>query len=42
MRLYPARGIGTVVMVSSTDFDSTGFLNRVDRPFLEVDAEADR
>ena len=42
MRLYPARGIGTVVMVSSTDFDSTGFLNRVDRPFLEVDAGAGR
>jgi D-alanyl-D-alanine carboxypeptidase len=34
MRIYPASGIGTVVMVTSTDFDSTGFLNRVDQPFL--------
>jgi D-alanyl-D-alanine carboxypeptidase len=34
MRTYPERGIGTVVMVTSTDFDSTGFLNRVDQPFL--------
>ena len=36
MRIYPGRGMGTVVMVSSTDFDSTSFLNRVDRPFLEA------
>ncbi|HJQ88527.1 MAG TPA: serine hydrolase domain-containing protein [Propionibacteriaceae bacterium] len=34
MRIYPERGVGTVVMVSNTDFDSTGFLNRVDQPFL--------
>jgi D-alanyl-D-alanine carboxypeptidase len=37
MRIYPERGIGSVVMVSSTDFDSTGFLNRVDQPFLAAD-----
>lgn len=36
MRIYPERGVGTVVMVSNTDFDSTSFLNRVDRPFLET------
>lgn len=34
MRIYPKRGVGTVVMVNNTDFDSTSFLNRVDRPFL--------
>lgn len=33
MRLYPESGLGTVVMVSNTDFDSTSFLNRVDRVF---------
>jgi D-alanyl-D-alanine carboxypeptidase len=36
MRIYPERGVGTVVMVSNTDFDSTSFLNRVDRPFLDT------
>ena len=35
MRIYPTRGIATVVMVNSTAFGSTGFLNRVDRTFLE-------
>lgn len=34
MRLYPESGLGTVVMVSNTDFDSTSFLNRVDRVFI--------
>ena len=34
MRLYPARGIATVVMANSTEFNSTKFLNRVDRKFL--------
>jgi CubicO group peptidase (beta-lactamase class C family) len=35
MRIYPTRGIATVVMANSTDFSSTGFLNRVDSPFLK-------
>lgn len=35
MRLYPAKGIASVVMVNSTVFNSTKFLNRVDRTFLE-------
>jgi CubicO group peptidase (beta-lactamase class C family) len=35
MRIYPARGIATVVLANSTNFGSTGFLNRVDRAFLE-------
>ena len=34
MRLYPAKGIASVVMVNSTVFNSTKFLNRVDRKFL--------
>ena len=34
MRLYPAKGIASVVMVNSTVFNSTKFLNRVDRMFL--------
>jgi D-alanyl-D-alanine carboxypeptidase len=34
MRLYPAKSIGSVVMVNSTVFDSTKFLNRVDGAFL--------
>ena len=42
MRIYPDRGVGTVVMVSSTDFDSTGFLNRVDQPFLAAIGASDR
>jgi D-alanyl-D-alanine carboxypeptidase len=35
MRIYPTRGIATVVLANSTDFSSTRFLNRVDRPFVE-------
>lgn len=35
MRIYPTRGIATVVLANSTNFSSTGFLNRVDRAFLE-------
>lgn len=35
MRLYPSRGIASVVMVNSTDFNTTGFLNRLDSAFLE-------
>lgn len=42
MRIYPERGIGTVVMVSNTDFDSTGFLNRVDQPFLAAASGAEQ
>ena len=34
MRLYGAKGIGSVVMVNSTQFDSTRFLNRVDAMLL--------
>lgn len=36
MRIYPAKGIASVVMVNSTEFNSTKFLNRVDRIFLET------
>lgn len=36
MRIYPTRGIATVVLANSTEFSSTGFLNRVDRTFLET------
>lgn len=35
MRIYPERGVGSVVMVNNTEFDSTTFLDRVDRPFLD-------
>ena len=35
MRIYPTRGIATVVLANSTAFSSTRFLNRVDRTFLE-------
>lgn len=35
MRLYPSRGMASVVMVNSTEFNSTDFLNRLDRAFLE-------
>ena len=34
MRIYPTKGIASVVMVNSTEFNSTKFLNRVDRAFL--------
>ena len=33
MRLYPAKGIASVVMVNSTVFNSTKFLNLMDRAF---------
>lgn len=36
MRIYPGRGIGSVVMVNRTEFNSTALLNRVDRPFIAV------
>ncbi len=35
MRIYPTKGVATVVMANSTEFSSTGFLNRIDRTFLE-------
>ena len=35
MRIYPSRGIATVVLANSTEFGSTRFLNRVDRTFVE-------
>lgn len=35
MRLYPEQGIGTVVMVNRTEFNSTAFLNRVDAALLD-------
>jgi D-alanyl-D-alanine carboxypeptidase len=38
MRLYPAHGIGSVVMANDTEFQSTKFLNRFDRAFLEGEA----
>lgn len=34
MRLYPAEGIASVVMVNNTQFDSKGFLNRLDTVFV--------
>jgi hypothetical protein len=33
MRLYPEKDIASVVMVNSTVFNSTKFLNRMDRTF---------
>lgn len=33
MRIYPTQGIASIVMVNSTEFNSTKFLNRVDRAF---------
>jgi D-alanyl-D-alanine carboxypeptidase len=33
MRLYPLKGIASVVMVNDTQFDSSAFLNRVDSAF---------
>ena len=35
MRIYPAKGVASVVMVNSTGFNSTKFLNHIDRTFLE-------
>ena len=37
MRLYLTKGIASVVIVNSTDFNSTKFLNRVDRAFWRHD-----
>ena len=34
MRLYPTRGIATVVMSNATGFDVGGSLNRLDAEFL--------
>lgn len=34
MRIYRTKGIASIVMVNSTEFNSTKFLNRVDRAFL--------
>ncbi len=33
MRLYPSRGIGSVVIANDTQFDASGFLGRVDGSF---------
>jgi len=35
MRVYPKRGIATVVLANSTNFSSTGFLDRIDCAFSE-------
>ena len=35
MRIYPTRGIATVVLANNTEFSSTDFLHRVDRTFLK-------
>jgi D-alanyl-D-alanine carboxypeptidase len=35
MRIYPSKGIATVVLANSTLFNSTRFLNQTDRAFLE-------
>ena len=35
MRHYPTKGLASVFMVNSTQFDSSGFLNRVDSDFFE-------
>ncbi len=34
MRVYPANGIGTVIMVNCTNFSSKKYLNTLDRAFL--------
>ena len=34
MRLYPAEGIGTVVMANSAGFDAAGLLDRIDESIL--------
>ena len=34
LRLYPAKGMAAVVMVDTTMFNSTKFLNCVDRKFF--------
>lgn len=35
MRIYPTKGIASIVLANSTEFNSTKFLNRVDRAFVE-------
>lgn len=35
MRLYPMKGVASVVMANSTNFNSTKFLNRVDAAFWD-------
>ena len=35
MRIYPVKGVASVVLANSTGFNSTRFLNRVDRTFFE-------
>lgn len=42
MRLYPDQGLGTVIMVNATDFDSTGFLNHIDPAFLTTSEQTGR
>jgi D-alanyl-D-alanine carboxypeptidase len=34
MRVYPGRGIASVLMVNATQFNSNSFLSRLDRAFL--------
>ena len=34
MRIYPTKGIASIVLANSTEFNSTKFLNRVDRAFV--------
>jgi CubicO group peptidase (beta-lactamase class C family) len=36
MRIYPTKGIASVVMVNRTNFNSTQFLNRLDAVFLRT------
>jgi D-alanyl-D-alanine carboxypeptidase len=36
MRVYPASGIGTVIMTNATGFDVRACLNGVDRQFLDA------
>jgi len=36
MRIYPTKGIASVVLANSTEFNSTKFLNRIDRTLLET------
>ncbi len=35
MRIYPAKGLASVVMANDTEFNATRFLDRMDRMFLE-------
>jgi D-alanyl-D-alanine carboxypeptidase len=40
MRIYPAKGIGSVVMVNDTGFNSTKFLDRMDHVFIKSREES--